>query len=101
MFAARRWLVPSTRLAARQVHSTAAVSFPRRGGRDQDSSKPNDSEEFDYDMDDLPDFEEDDATSAAHVIIHQQRQILNYMRLIERDGPRLKSTRCNFDWNTS
>lgn len=52
-------------------------------------------------MDDLPDFEEDDATSAAHVIIHQQRQILNYMRLIERDGPRLKSTRCNFDWNTS
>lgn len=86
MFPARRSVLLATRLAAREVHATAAVRYPRGTGRDRHGFK---GREEGFNIDDIPDFEEDDATSAAHIIIHQQKQILDYMRLIERDGPRL------------
>ncbi|KAF8592074.1 hypothetical protein K439DRAFT_1626578 [Ramaria rubella] len=91
--AARRRVLPPTRILTRQVHATALLSYPRfrgpRGPRTEDSDE-------DYDIDFIPDFEDDDATSAAHLIIQQQRQILQYLRLIERDAPRLRALRRPF-----
>ena len=86
MFAARRGVRPSTCLPVRQVHSTIVTHYPRGGGR----GRRDDDESLPYDIDFMPEFEDDDATSAAHLIILQQRQLLNYLRLIERDAPRLQ-----------
>lgn len=69
------------------IHSSVAASLPRRS-RQQTEQDSDDIEA--YDVNDLPLFDEDDATSAAHLIIDQQKQILNYLRLIERDGPFLR-----------
>lgn len=85
MLAARRVVLSSTRLPARQVHSSVVVHYPRDNRR----RRQNDEETLPYDVDFMPEFEEDDATSAGHLLIQQQRQLLNYLRLIERDAPRL------------
>lgn len=87
MFAVRRRLrvLSATRLPLRQVHSSAAAGDLRRR-----QTKRYEVEDLDFDIDLLPEFEDDDATSAAHLMIQQQKQILHYLRLIERDAPRLK-----------
>lgn len=90
MFAARRRLcvLSPTRLPVRHVQSTAVTSESRT----RKQTKRYEVEDLDFDIDLLPEFEDDDATSAAHLIIQQQRQLLHYLRLIERDAPRLKGS---------
>jgi len=55
-----------------------------------DDGKDDDGD--DYDLEVMPEFEGDDATSYGHMVIHEQRRVLKYLRLIERDGPALRRT---------
>lgn len=68
------------------IHSSASALLPRQSRQRIE----HDDNELEFDVNDLPLFDEDDATSAAHLIIDQEKQILNYLRLIERDGPYLR-----------
>ncbi|GJJ09508.1 hypothetical protein Clacol_003731 [Clathrus columnatus] len=70
-----------------------ASSFPRR---DRQQKENNDDGMEEYDVNDIPLFDNDDATSVAHLIIEQEKQILNYLRLIERDRPFLRALRRPF-----
>ncbi|KAF8480664.1 mitochondrial ribosomal subunit protein-domain-containing protein [Gautieria morchelliformis] len=91
MFAARRCVLPSTRLPVRQVHGSVVSYY-----RERKQTKRHEVEDLEFDIDFIPEFEEDDATAAAHLMIQQQKQILHYLRLIERDAPRLKAIRKPF-----
>jgi len=94
MFHPQCWrrLATSFRTSTRQVHSSRPHSYPRRSRHERKESDGGDG----YDVDSMPLFDDDDATSAAHLMIQQQKQIVEYLRLIERDTPLLKRLRSPF-----
>ncbi|KAI0068427.1 hypothetical protein BV25DRAFT_1793266 [Artomyces pyxidatus] len=49
----------------------------------------------------MRDFQDDDATSAGHIYLQQQRQNLHYLRLIEHEMPQLVAFRKPFNPPTS
>lgn len=42
-----------------------------------------------WDVENLEEFKEDDTTAAGHIWLQQQRQTLQYLRLIEHEMPKL------------
>ncbi|KAF8527951.1 mitochondrial ribosomal subunit protein-domain-containing protein [Hysterangium stoloniferum] len=85
-------LTTSFRISARQIHSSTPHSYPRRSRNERKDNDGGDG----YDVDSMPLFDDDDATSAAHLMIQQQKQMVEYLRLIERDTPLLKRLRSPF-----
>lgn len=51
-----------------------------------------------FELEDIEEFEGDDATALGHLILRQQREYLNLFRKIELEVPQLKGTRLT--WNT-
>jgi hypothetical protein len=55
---------------------------------------PRDPDQFEsleelFDLENLPDFEEDDITSVGHLLLHERRTVLKYLRAIETEVPQL------------
>jgi len=89
----------------RELHLSAVRCFPREGGKrltpeewEKKKKKEDEDEEDDeYDLDTMPEFEADDSTSYGHMLIHEQKRVLKYLRLIERDGPALRQLRMKYE----
>ncbi|KLO14491.1 hypothetical protein SCHPADRAFT_965876 [Schizopora paradoxa] len=84
-------------LRVRQLHATSSRAFPRQVGIPAPPQLQKTGLLFDEDV--LTPAEEEDTnegTSAGHMYLGQQRQVLQYMRLIEHDMPKLVQYRVPF-----
>ncbi|KAH8102543.1 mitochondrial ribosomal subunit protein-domain-containing protein [Cristinia sonorae] len=80
----------------RLLHASSSLSMPRMV-RNQPQRKEADAEDEMVTLDDLQTpVGNDDVTSAGHMVLRQQRQVLYYMRLIEHDMPNLVAYRRPF-----
>ena len=91
--------------AARLLHSSSVVAYPRKTTpKPMVTKQPSEAaiaegleaeEGTDiginsaWDVENLEEFKEDDTTAAGHIWLQQQRQTLQYLRLIEHEMPQL------------
>lgn len=76
-------------IARRCLHSSAANLIRQRPTRTSSAKSAANADLFD--LEDLPEFGDEDASSAGHFVIGQQRQILHYLRLIDGEVKLLNS----------
>ncbi|KAJ3987682.1 mitochondrial ribosomal subunit protein-domain-containing protein [Lentinula detonsa] len=76
---------------ARNFHASCSVSAAQRSVKSEELVEDYEAEDMlDYDFDD------DDTTSAGHLMLREQRQTLYYLRLIEHEMPKLVAYRKPF-----
>lgn len=73
----------------RSFHRSGAVAFPRRPAATAPPLLRKTGMLFDDDADNENESDTNEGTSAGHLYLQQQRQVLNLMRLIEHDMPKL------------
>ncbi|KZS96173.1 hypothetical protein SISNIDRAFT_451876 [Sistotremastrum niveocremeum HHB9708] len=78
-------------IAKRCLHSSAARLVRQRPSRTTPGAPAKKADLFD--LEDLPEFGDEDASSAGHFVIGQQRQILHYLRLIDGEAALLNAYR--------
>lgn len=72
---------------SRYIHASGSVHAVQRSVKSEELVEDYEAEDMlDYDFDD------DDTTSAGHLMLREQRQTLHYLRLIEHEMPKLVGT---------
>ena len=97
------------RFTSRNCFSTSAVSWARRRRPVQTSDSPNAVKEENllqmpdfssyttqqlFDLEDVPEFTDQDTSGAGHRQLLLERQALHYLRLIDGEMQRLQGDRC-------